>query len=292
MLEIGSERFKSLSLARATDPVPTLIAFQERAAPRCPVRARSRSRRSRAARDVVGQVRHWRQRLEAISSGGIVRRRPRLAGDTRVPGVADGGAGISGSQAASPGPCSLAGTDLEGRFERLLSDLRSRWTTDVGAQALQAIGVLRDRADRLEASLNRERAERGRLTAAASAVDTVRRLRPTKRWSSSCRTVRAHPVAVPESHGTTARSSSTTRVCGGLTSVQRRQSTRLLPMARRRTGLVDVGRQPRSRVGTRVDADRRAGRERSVAARVASDSSAPRGRRDASTTCGSPPTAP
>jgi CHAT domain-containing protein len=54
------------------------------------------------------------------------------------------------------GTCSLKGTDLEGRYERLLSDLRSRWTATLGTQAVQAIGVLQDRADRLEASLNRE----------------------------------------------------------------------------------------------------------------------------------------
>jgi hypothetical protein len=43
-------------------------------------------------------------------------------------------------------------------YERLLSDLRSRWTTDIGMKAVEAIGVLEQRADRLEASLNRETA--------------------------------------------------------------------------------------------------------------------------------------
>ena len=54
------------------------------------------------------------------------------------------------------GLCGLTGTDLEGRYERLLGDLRARWTADLGERAVRAIAVLQERADSLETSLNRE----------------------------------------------------------------------------------------------------------------------------------------
>ena len=45
------------------------------------------------------------------------------------------------------GPCDLQGSELEGRYERLLSDLRTRRTEDVGAEAIRAISVLTERGD-------------------------------------------------------------------------------------------------------------------------------------------------
>ncbi len=54
------------------------------------------------------------------------------------------------------GTCALPGTELEGRYERLLHELRTNWTDARGKQALQAIGVLRQHIDTLEAGLSRE----------------------------------------------------------------------------------------------------------------------------------------
>ena len=45
------------------------------------------------------------------------------------------------------GTCALPGTDLEGRYERLLHDLRANWTDALGQQALQAVDVLKQRID-------------------------------------------------------------------------------------------------------------------------------------------------
>ena len=54
------------------------------------------------------------------------------------------------------GTCALPGTELAGRYERLLHELRTNWTDARGKQALQAIGVLRQHVDTLEGSLSRE----------------------------------------------------------------------------------------------------------------------------------------
>ena len=54
------------------------------------------------------------------------------------------------------GTCALPGTELEGRYERLLHELRTNWTDARGKQALQAIAVLRQHIDTLEAALSRE----------------------------------------------------------------------------------------------------------------------------------------
>src|SRR6185295_18156237 len=67
------------------------------------------------------------------------------------------------------------GTDLEGRCERLLGDVRSRWTPDLGDRALRAIAELQERADALEASLNRAvTGLRSDITALHATVNDVR----------------------------------------------------------------------------------------------------------------------
>ncbi|PYV44577.1 MAG: hypothetical protein DMG06_05945 [Acidobacteria bacterium] len=45
---------------------------------------------------------------------------------------------------------------MEGRYERLLHDLRAKWTHALGQQAVQAVEVLKQRIDTLEADLSRE----------------------------------------------------------------------------------------------------------------------------------------
>ncbi len=159
VLDIGSETFKTASMATASDPIPRLIAFQALAAPQLP-NARALAFEAVAARKgrVVEHVRNWRQRLDESASAtvraevgewqAILECRTSL---TVALGYRDLKPGLAGT-------CSLSGTDLEGRYERLLSDLRSRWTTDTSARAVEAIGVLEHRADLLEASLNRETA--------------------------------------------------------------------------------------------------------------------------------------
>jgi CHAT domain-containing protein/tetratricopeptide (TPR) repeat protein len=156
VLAIGSESFKAETMAAASDPIPRLIALQT-AAPELPAaRVLAFEAVTRRKGRIVEQVRKWHQRVDASASDAVqgrMREWQALLGCrtslTVALGYRDLKPGVAGS-------CTLAGTDLEGRYERLLSDLRLRWTADVGARAVNAIATLQDRADRLEASLNRE----------------------------------------------------------------------------------------------------------------------------------------
>jgi CHAT domain-containing protein len=143
-------------MASAVDPVPRLIAFQERAGAELPrTRALAFEVVTRQKGRILEQVRGWRQRLEASASPAIQRDAKEWRAILECRTSLTVALGYRDLKPAISGSCSLPGTELEGRFERLLSDLRSRWTADVGARAARAIGELQTRADALEASLNR-----------------------------------------------------------------------------------------------------------------------------------------
>ena len=156
VLAIGSESFKAASMAAAVDPVPRLIAFQIEASELPEARALAFEAVTRRKGQIVEQVRKWRQQLGDNASSSIqgqVREwRAVLACRTSLTVAL----GYRDLKPAVAGSCSLDGTDLSGAYERLLSDLRTRWTADLGAKAVTAIGVLQERADVLEATLNRE----------------------------------------------------------------------------------------------------------------------------------------
>ena len=176
VLEIGSERFKSLSLASATDPVPTLIAFQERAGAELPeARALAFEAVTRRKGRIIGQVRSWRQRLGTSPSDAIGQSVTEWQAVLECRTALTVALGYRDLKPHVAGLCSLTGTDLEGRYERLLSDVRSRWTVDLGDRALRAIAELQERADALEASLNRSvRGLRSDMTALHASVSDIR----------------------------------------------------------------------------------------------------------------------
>jgi CHAT domain-containing protein/tetratricopeptide (TPR) repeat protein len=156
VLEIGSESFKASSMASTIDRLPRLIAFQERAGAELPrARALAFEVVTRQKGRILEQVRSWRQRLEASASPAIQRNAKEWRAIVECRTSLTVALGYRDLKPAISGSCSLPGTELEGRFERLLSDLRSRWTADVGAGAARAIGELQARADALETSLNR-----------------------------------------------------------------------------------------------------------------------------------------
>ena len=76
------------------------------------------------------------------------------------------------------GTCALPGTELEGRYERLLRDVRTSWTDALGRQTLQALEVLRQRTDTLEAGLSREIPQFGSTIRPARLEDIRSRLQP------------------------------------------------------------------------------------------------------------------
>ena len=175
VIEIGSETFKAASMATAPDPIPRLLAFQAAAGAELP-RARALAFEAVARRKgrIVEQARSWRQRLEANASESVRRQAREWQALVECRTSLNVALGYRDLKPGLAGTCSLAGTDLEGRYERLLGDLRSRWTADVGTQALRAIGVLQERAERLEATLNRE-AGRPEDTPTPPTVENIRR---------------------------------------------------------------------------------------------------------------------
>src|SRR5262249_23044937 len=156
VLEIGSESFKTASLATAPDPIPRLLKFQAVASDLPAARALAFEAVTSRKGRVVEQVRSWRQRLQESASESVRRQARDWQAMLECRTSLTVALGYRDLKPNLAGPCSLKGTEIGGRYERLLSDLRSRWTADLGTQAVQAIGLLQERADSIEASLNRE----------------------------------------------------------------------------------------------------------------------------------------
>lgn len=157
MLTIGSEANRAAVLANLEDPTSALLAFQRRAGDRFPgARALAFEAVSRRKGRVLDQVQDWGQRLRESTDGTI---RDRL---TQRQALLECQASLTialGYRELKPpvvGTCALQGTDLEGRYERLLHDLRTHRTDSLARQALQAVDILRQRIDTLEAGLSRD----------------------------------------------------------------------------------------------------------------------------------------
>jgi CHAT domain-containing protein/tetratricopeptide (TPR) repeat protein len=171
VLAIGSETFKVEAMAATADPIPRLIAFLNQS--RLPeAHALAFEAVTRRKGQIVEQVRNWRERLDETSSEAVrehVREWQAVLACRTSLTVA---LGYRDLKPALAGSCGLEETDLAGRFERLLSDLRARWTADVGTRAVAAIGILQERADTLEATLNRE--ANATIETARVTVDEIR----------------------------------------------------------------------------------------------------------------------
>ncbi|MBZ5602325.1 MAG: CHAT domain-containing protein [Acidobacteriia bacterium] len=153
MISIGSQKNKSAMVANLDDPVPALIAFQQKAgtaSARALAFEAVASRKGRvldAAHDwgrslrenpeIRGRYAQWESLLECQASLTLA-------------------LGYRDLRPAAIGACTLSGTDLEGRYERLLHDLRTNWTEARGRQGLQAVKVLMRRGDALEAEFSRD----------------------------------------------------------------------------------------------------------------------------------------
>jgi CHAT domain-containing protein/tetratricopeptide (TPR) repeat protein len=157
VLEIGSESSKAASIATFQDPIPALIAFQARAgADLAGARALAFEAVTRRKGRVLDQVRTWRQRLREIGSEAVRRQLSEWQALLECRTSLTVALGYRDLNPSVVGTCSLPGTRFEGRYERLLSDLRTRWTNELGETAVRAIAALKEQGDALEASLNRE----------------------------------------------------------------------------------------------------------------------------------------
>jgi CHAT domain-containing protein len=157
ILNIGSEATKLAELANLDDPLPALISFQQRAADRLP-EARTLAFEAVARRKgrVLDEVRDWRERLRLSSDPAVLKRFNEWEAMLECQSSLTIALGYRDLKPEVVGSCSLPGTELEGRYERLLQDLRTTWTPELGRQTLGALQALKQRRDVLESALTRE----------------------------------------------------------------------------------------------------------------------------------------
>ena len=169
MLTVGSERNKAAVLANLEDPVPALLAFQQRAGDRLPA-ARTLAFEAVARRKgrLLDEVHDWGRSMRESPDAGIRQRFNQREAMLECQASLTIALGYRDLKPGVVGTCALPGTDLQGRYERLLHDLRSSWTGALGKQALQAVAVLKQHIDALEAGLSRD------IPQFASAIRPVR----------------------------------------------------------------------------------------------------------------------
>ena len=157
MLTVGSERSKTAVLSNLEDPIPRLLSFQEKAGIQVPAaRALAFEAVARRKGRVLDQVHDWGQNLRESADSGIRNRYAQREALLECQASLTVALGYRDLKPAVVGTCALPGTELEGRYERLLHDLRTKWTAALGQQALQAVEVLKQRIDTLEAGLSRD----------------------------------------------------------------------------------------------------------------------------------------
>jgi CHAT domain-containing protein len=169
MLTIGSERNKAAVVANLEDPIPMLLSFQRRAGDQLPAaRALAFEAVARRKGRVLDQVHDWGQSLRKSPDAAIRTRFNQREAMLECQASLTIALGYRDLRPSLVGTCALPGTELEGRYERLLHDLRTNWTAASSRQALQAVETLKQRIDTLEAALSRE------IPQFASAIRPVR----------------------------------------------------------------------------------------------------------------------
>jgi CHAT domain-containing protein/tetratricopeptide (TPR) repeat protein len=180
MLTIGSERSKAAVLGNLEDPVPRLIAFQNKA--RTPeARALAFEAIARRQGRVLDAVHDWSQSVRDDANPDVRRRLQQRETVLECEASLTVALGYRDLKPAMVGTCALPGTPLQGRYERLLHDLRTIWTPARGKAALEAVGVLRQYVDRLESDLSREIPQFASLVRPVRLEDIRSRLEPDER---------------------------------------------------------------------------------------------------------------
>jgi CHAT domain-containing protein/Tfp pilus assembly protein PilF len=157
ILNVGSENSKVGVLANLDDQVPVLISFQQRAGDQLPeARALAFEAVARRKGRILDQVRDWRQRLRQNPDATIRKRLDVWEALLECQASLTIALGYRDLKPAAVGTCALQGTGLEGQYERLLHEMRAKWTADLGRQALKALQLLNQRTETLEAVLSRE----------------------------------------------------------------------------------------------------------------------------------------
>ena len=179
MLTVGSERNKAAVLANLEDPVPVLLGFQQRAGNRLPA-ARTLAFEAVARRKgrLLDEVHDWGQTMRDSPDAGIRNRFNQREALLECQASLTIALGYRDLKPGVVGTCALPGTDLRGRYERLLHDLRTSWTGVLGTQALQAVAVLKQHIDTLEAGLSRDIPQFGAEMRPVRVEDIRRGLKP------------------------------------------------------------------------------------------------------------------
>ncbi len=179
ILNVGSESNKVTFLQNLEDPIPALIAFQQRAGDQIPeARALAFEAVARRKGRVLDQVRGWRERLAASSDPGLRKRFNEWEAMLECQSSLTIALGYRDLKPAVAGACSLEDTELEGRYERLLQDLRTKWTAELGRQGLAALQILQQRRNVLEASLSRDSPQFGAVVTPVRVEDMRANLGP------------------------------------------------------------------------------------------------------------------
>jgi CHAT domain-containing protein/Tfp pilus assembly protein PilF len=157
ILNVGSESTKASVLANLDDPLPALIEFQQKAGDRFPeARVLAFEAVARRKGRVLDHVRDWRQNLRASDSAEIRQRLNQWQAMIECQASLTTALGYRDLKPAVAGTCDLEDSAPEGRYDRLLSDLRSKWTPVLGKQALAALHDLKGRTDSIETVLSRD----------------------------------------------------------------------------------------------------------------------------------------
>ncbi len=179
ILNIGSESNKLAELSNLGDPIPALLSFQERAGSQVPeARALAFEAVARRKGRVLDEVRDWRERLRLSSDPAVLTRFNQWDAMLECQSSLTIALGYRDLKPAVVGGCSLPGTELEGRYERLLQDLRTSWSAELGRQAVAASKVLQQQRDALEAALSRESPQFGAAVNPARLEDIRTHLKP------------------------------------------------------------------------------------------------------------------
>lgn len=156
VFSVGSESFKEAVLASLTDPVDELIGFQARhgdASPAARVLAFEAATRRKGR--VLEHVRHERQSVRASVTDATEPLLEQRAAITRCRTSLMLALGDRTMAPTVVGGCGLEGTELAGKYERLLSDVRGRWSDTVATEAARAVAVLEEQEQRLDAAIAR-----------------------------------------------------------------------------------------------------------------------------------------
>lgn len=151
ILNIGSERTKAEALANLDDPIPALVAYQQRAGDQFP-EARTLALEAVARRKgrVLDHVRDWREKLRESSASDVRERLNQWQNILECESSLTTALGYRDLKPAVSGTCPIE------EFGRLLAALRMNSTAAFGHKVVDALSGLHQRSDKLEADLSRD----------------------------------------------------------------------------------------------------------------------------------------